>query len=439
MDSITYSYGNETWGDLITYNSQYVTLHDSMGNPIEYISQSSGNAPIDDAYLVWKNGRELASINSKATNTPIASYKYDSSGLRTNKTIGTSDIARYLYDDNGNLISEQRSTYALTFYYDGNGVRTHFTHESEAGRHTYYYRYNLQGDVIALLDSTGTVVAEYNYTPYGEHIGTVTGIAADNPFRYRGYYYDNETGYYYLQSRYYNPYTCRFISSDAAEYLGVTGTVLGYSLFAYCENDPINFVDHSGTSSTGIILFIATTGAVISLVSIILNKIDYKINSAYTSSGYIDNQHELEKLKLGYIGADYNGCGWISVYNAMKMIGKQQSVADVIKFFDNWQNTILFGVFGVNPAAISNYFMEKEVECEWSFLGEGITEYWENMAKNSSACIVLYAHNQGAHYAALYWDGQQYVVYNDDYDDVSSLQDYMQDAGGALLKIWCIY
>ncbi len=242
MDSITYSYGNETWGDLITYNSQYVTLHDSMGNPIEYISQSSGNAPIDDAYLVWKNGRELASINSKATNTPIASYKYDSSGLRTNKTIGTSDIARYLYDDNGNLISEQRSTYALTFYYDGNGVRTHFTHESEAGRHTYYYRYNLQGDVIALLDSTGTVVAEYNYTPYGEHIGTVTGIAADNPFRYRGYYFDSETGYYYLQSRYYNPYTCRFINSDAILNIDFGGS----NLFAYCNNEPINRTDSTG-------------------------------------------------------------------------------------------------------------------------------------------------------------------------------------------------
>ena len=245
LDSITYSYGNETWGDLMTSNGQYSILYDSMGNPIGYISQSSGNAPIDDAYLVWENGRELASINNKTTNAPIVSYEYNSSGLRTNKMIGTTDIARYLYDDNGNLISEQRSRYALTFYYDGNGVRTHFTHESEAGRHTYYYRYNLQGDVIALLDSTGTVVAEYNYTPYGEHIGTVTGIAADNPFRYRGYYYDNETGYYYLQSRYYNPVTCRFINADSVM-SGVASNLIGFNLFAYCFNDPINMNDQDG-------------------------------------------------------------------------------------------------------------------------------------------------------------------------------------------------
>ena len=112
--------------------------------------------------------------------------------------------------------------------------------------HVYYYITNLQGDVIAILDQ-GTVVVEYKYDAWGKLL-SITGSEAQmigrlNPLRYRGYVYDQETGLYYLQSRYYNPEWGRFLNADA---LVSTGGLLGNNMFAYCGNNPINTADHSG-------------------------------------------------------------------------------------------------------------------------------------------------------------------------------------------------
>ena len=113
---------------------------------------------------------------------------------------------------------------------------------------TYYYQYNLQGDVIALLDSTFTPVVTYTYGPWGtvEDITDSTNInlGTVNPFLYRGYYYDSDTELYYLQSRYYDPTTGRFINADG--YVSTGQGLLSYNMFAYCENDPINRSDASG-------------------------------------------------------------------------------------------------------------------------------------------------------------------------------------------------
>ena len=107
--------------------------------------------------------------------------------------------------------------------------------------------------MIALVRaSTGKIAATYSYDAWGNP--TVTNAAGytvgdKNPFRYRGYYYDTETGLYYLQSRYYSPEFGRFISADDAAYLGADGEVLSYNLFAYCLNNPINRTDADGSFS----------------------------------------------------------------------------------------------------------------------------------------------------------------------------------------------
>ena len=109
---------------------------------------------------------------------------------------------------------------------------------------TYYYITNLQGDVMYLVDASGNEVAAYDYDPYGKAI-TATGTMAEiNPLRYRGYYYDTETGFYYLQSRYYDPEICRFINADS--YASTGQGLLGYNMFAYCQNNPIAFADYNG-------------------------------------------------------------------------------------------------------------------------------------------------------------------------------------------------
>ena len=116
----------------------------------------------------------------------------------------------------------------------------------------YYYLFNLQGDVIGITDPDGNLVGTYLYDSWGKLLGiydangneTTNPILVENPFRYRCYYYDNETGLYYLQSRYYDPVVCRFINEDSL--LGANQDMLSYNIFAYCSNNPITFHDPTG-------------------------------------------------------------------------------------------------------------------------------------------------------------------------------------------------
>jgi len=119
----------------------------------------------------------------------------------------------------------------------------------------YYYEKNLQGDIVGIMNADGYKVVSYSYdawgVPYAPVYSTDSVVsAADkanaelNPFRYRGYYYDSETGYYYLQTRYYNPEWGRFINADG--YINANGDIHGYNLFAYCFNNPANLNDYAG-------------------------------------------------------------------------------------------------------------------------------------------------------------------------------------------------
>ena len=132
----------------------------------------------------------------------------------------------------------------MRFFYDSTGKRVGFSN----GNTLYYYLYNLQGDVIAIARATtGQIVAKYSYDAWGKcTVTNATGytVGNKNPFRYRGYYYDTETGLYYLNSRYYSPEFGRFISADNA--IGQIGSVHGANMFAYCFNNPINMSDPTG-------------------------------------------------------------------------------------------------------------------------------------------------------------------------------------------------
>ena len=138
-------------------------------------------------------------------------------------------------------------TDTLHFTYDANGRPTTLTYNGTL----YYYVTNLQGDVIAILNNQGETVVSYTYDAWG-NILSCTGSMADtlgtyNPLRYRGYVYDIETGLYYVSSRYYDPEIGRFISPDTTDVL--TATPMGLTdknLFAYCDNNPVVRVDHSG-------------------------------------------------------------------------------------------------------------------------------------------------------------------------------------------------
>ena len=157
----------------------------------------------------------------------------------------TSVTYTYIYNG-GSLTQMTGDDQTLTFAYDGSGKPMAVTWNGT----TYLYLTNIQGDVIAILDTDGNIVVQYTYDAWGNILTTGTlanTLGTLNPLTYRAYVYDQETGLYYLQSRYYNPEIGRFINADA---LVATGQgLLGNNMFAYCNNNPINYVDADGETA----------------------------------------------------------------------------------------------------------------------------------------------------------------------------------------------
>ena len=119
------------------------------------------------------------------------------------------------------LAGMKKRTTELEFFYDESG-NLYALLVRDTGTNTeswYFYVTNLQGDVVMLLDAGGSVVAEYSYNAWGEVLTTTGTLANVNPIRYRGYYYDAETGLYYVSSRYYDPEICRWINADEQDKL----------------------------------------------------------------------------------------------------------------------------------------------------------------------------------------------------------------------------
>ncbi|MBC8533593.1 RHS repeat-associated core domain-containing protein [Yeguia hominis] len=223
--TVVYTYGDSTWKDKLTaYDGQSIA-YDAIGNPITYRGWSN----------TWQ-GRQLSSTSQGGM---TLSFKYNVDGIRTQKTVNGTATDFFL---NGTKILAQKTGNTVTwFYYDQEGTRVAMEH----GGKLYYYLYNLQGDVIALCDaSTKQIVAKYSYDAWGKLLTKEGTLADANPFRYRGYYYDSETGMYYLNSRYYDPEVGRFLNLDAIMVPGDIPT--GGNLFSYCRNNPIIHADHTG-------------------------------------------------------------------------------------------------------------------------------------------------------------------------------------------------
>jgi len=174
--------------------------------------------------------------------TETWSFIYNADGLRTGRSNGSTT---YSYVYNGSSLSQMTvNGNTLYFAYDASGTPLSVTYNGTS----YYYATNLQGDVTAILDGSGTAVVQYTYDAWGNILsatGSLSGtLGICNPLRYRGYVYDTETGLYYLQSRYYDPALGRFISADA---LASTGQgILGNNTFTYCGNNPVSRADDGG-------------------------------------------------------------------------------------------------------------------------------------------------------------------------------------------------
>lgn len=229
-----YSYEDAEWRDLLTsFNGQNIT-YDEIGNPLSYR---------DGMQFTW-TGRQLSSLQK---NDNVVNYTYNSDGIRTSKTVNGTETTYQL--DGTKIVSETTNGNINWYIYDENYSIIGFEYNDQ----TYYFEKNAQGDVVRIFDADGNFVSEYFYDAWG-NIASVSGnqeIANANPFRYRGYYYDNESGLYYLQSRYYDSFTGRFLNADE---IISDSNILGTNLFAYCNNNAVNMVDPEGSDGTIIIM-----------------------------------------------------------------------------------------------------------------------------------------------------------------------------------------
>ena len=235
----TYTYGDSTWADLLTKVDGQSITYDAIGNPTSYYNGTSWS-------FTWARGRELAAASG---NGKTVTYSYNADGLRTGKVVN-GDVYEYYYagDKLMRMTMDQNGTHrCLDFYYDASGPYAVKVTNATATT-TYYYVKNLQGDIVAIVNRSGKVLVTYTYDPWGNVLSIggeyKNGLGVRNPLRYRGYVYDNETKFYYLQSRYYDPEIGRFINADS--YTSTGQGVLGNNMFAYCLNNPIVGCDPTG-------------------------------------------------------------------------------------------------------------------------------------------------------------------------------------------------
>ena len=324
-ETVPYAYTNSAWKDQLTsYDGESIT-YDASGNPTNYLG----------ATLVWE-GQRLKSYTPKAASSGRANsyvYSYDENGIRTRKTIGNT-VTDYYY--NGTLLmgtvktttnsDGSTTTSKLRFSYDADGKVVAVNYNGNY----YYYLRNAQSDIVKLIDKTGTTVVEYTYDSWGKLLSTSGSLAStlgkNNPFRYRGYVYDEETGFYYLQSRYYNPEVGRFISADVL--LSTGQGVIGHNAYAYCLNNPVNREDSNGNWSmpnwlkvtigavalVGAVALTVATGGGAAAVAVGVAKVvgSVAVSTAVSAGvGYLENgkQGAIDGACNGFMFGSLSACG----------------------------------------------------------------------------------------------------------------------------------
>ena len=246
-----YTYGDAKWKDLLTGFDGKTIEYDAQGNPVNYLGHT----------LTWEKDRQLKSFDNNV-------YTYNANGIRTSKTIG--EVKHTYTLDGTKILREAWGNNTLVSLYDNEDSVCGILYNNVP----YYFIKNLQGDIIAIVDTDAQTVARYSYDAWG--VPTVTldtsdcQIADINPFRYRGYYYDKEIGLYYLQSRYYDAGVGRFINADDVRMIFYNKDIATLSFFSYCLNCPTSYVDTSGMFAITISISAATAATLLKILIILL-------------------------------------------------------------------------------------------------------------------------------------------------------------------------
>ncbi len=366
--TVNYGYDDTNWRDKLTsYDGQAIT-YDEIGNPLSYRGYT----------LTWQNGRQLATLNG---NGVTANYTYDVDGLRTSKTVN--GVKHEYYYVGSRLQYEKFGTNELRFFYDSYGDPAGVRYKNGGTTTDYYFVCNWRGDVIRIYDGAGTVVANYNYDAWGNVISVTdangaaitdsTHIANVNPLRYRGYYYDFESGLYYLRSRYYDPEIGRFINGDVVIAID-DDCLISSNIFAYCLNNFTGYDDQSGCCVGWDDFFAAVAGAAFATGSLALED----LCTGSKSSG--------EK----YFGTAVGGAlgGWFALYcpaySGAISSGVSTLVTGVLEDLSGKNERgfdyILFDAF---VDAGKGYLFGKLFDslCTFDFIGNSYNQYASNSSK----------------------------------------------------------
>ena len=256
-NGVAYTYGDGVWKDLLTKVGDETISYDKQGNPTSYLGHT----------LTWEKGRQLKSFGN-------LSYTYNANGIRTSKT---NNGVKHTYTLEGTkILRETYGNTTLVPMYDNEDSICGIIYNNVP----YYFKKNLQGDIIAIVDKDAKEVARYSYDAWGActvvSASNVIGYA--NPFRYRGYYYDIENKLYYLNSRYYDPAVGRFINADSIDFIGKASNSIENNLYTYCYNSSPNYIDNIGYFA--ITISLSTLVAILALFTFtFLYFFDYKFRS----------------------------------------------------------------------------------------------------------------------------------------------------------------
>ena len=231
LETVTYTYGDANWRDKLTAVNGSTIRYDAIGNPL-----SDGTWT-----YTWQNGRQLQKMQKAGV---TAEFVYNADGLRVQKTVN--GVATKYTLHGKNVVHMTSGTDELHFFYDAQNRPAVVVYNGVP----YAYVKSLQGDIVALLNGAGNVVVSYAYDAWGAPIGKSGSMASTlgtvQPFRYRGYVFDEEIGLYYLRSRYYSAERCRYVNADSL----LRTNLITLNAYHYCRNNSISFRDAGGYEET---------------------------------------------------------------------------------------------------------------------------------------------------------------------------------------------
>ena len=234
--------GNVTY----TYDSVIKDRLIKVGN--ETIEYDANNPLIPTKYLDKRLKFEGKRLKEVTKNNKTSYFYYDEEGYLIKKIDGNGKVTSFIYE-NGNLLYLKKDNDEFDFLYDENNVLYGFILNK---CDTYYYIRDIFNNILGILDCQGEIIVSYEYDAFGKNINTKDSSSIQlgilNPFKYKGYYYDDETGWFWLSSRYYSSELCRFINPDSVDYLKWE-SINGLNLYAYAKNNPIMYYDPSGHSA----------------------------------------------------------------------------------------------------------------------------------------------------------------------------------------------